>query len=51
VLGVQLAPQLEAAGPQAVREVLRPALAPFRNPETGAVTLRNTFRWVAAFRS
>jgi hypothetical protein len=38
----------EAAGPQAVREALRPALAPFQDPGTGTVTLRNTFRWVAA---
>ena len=38
----------EAAGPQAVREALRPALAQFQDPETGTVTLRNTFRWVAA---
>ena len=38
----------EAVGPQAVREVLRPALAQFQDPETGAVSLRNTFRWVAA---
>ena len=40
----------EAAGPQAVRAVLRPALARFQDPETGAVTLDNTFRWVAARR-
>jgi SAM-dependent methyltransferase len=40
----------EAVGPQAVREALRPALAQFRDPETGAVSLRNTFRWVAARR-
>jgi SAM-dependent methyltransferase len=38
----------EAAGQQAVCDVLRPALAQFQNPETGAVSLRNTFRWVAA---
>ena len=38
----------EAAGPQAVRDALRPALAQFQDPRTGAVTLRNTFRWVAA---
>src|SRR5207247_452689 len=37
----------EAAGPQAVRDVLRPVLAPFQDPETGTVTLRNTFRWMA----
>ena len=39
-----------AAGPQAVREVLPPALAQFQDPRTGAVTLVNTFRWVAARR-
>ena len=38
----------EAAGPQAVRDALRPALARFQDPETGTVTLRNTFRWAAA---
>ncbi len=38
----------EAAGPLAVREVLRPALGQFQDPRTGAVTLVNTFRWVAA---
>jgi SAM-dependent methyltransferase len=38
----------EAVGPQAVRDALRPALAPFQDAQTGAVTLRNTFRWVAA---
>jgi hypothetical protein len=40
----------EAAGQQAVREAVRRALARFQNPETGAVTLRNTFRWVSARR-
>jgi len=40
----------EAAGPQAVRAVLRPALARFQDPETGAVALDNTLRWVAARR-
>ena len=38
----------EAAGQQAVRDALRPALAQFQDSGTGAVTLRNTFRWVAA---
>jgi SAM-dependent methyltransferase len=38
----------EAAGPDAVRAALRPALAQFQDPRTGAVTLRNVFRWVAA---
>jgi hypothetical protein len=40
----------EAAGPDAVRSALRPALAQFQNPHTGTVTLDNTFRWVAAHR-
>jgi len=40
----------EAVGPQAVRAVLRPVLTRFQDPETGAVTLDNTFRWVAAHR-
>ena len=40
----------EAAGPDAVRNPLRPALAQFQNPQTGTVTLDNTFRWVAAHR-
>ena len=39
-----------AAGPDAVRSALRPALAQFQNPQTGTVTLDNTFRWVAAHR-
>src|SRR5580692_8751943 len=38
----------EAAGQQAVRDALRPALAQFQDPGTGAVSLRNTFRWIAA---
>ena len=40
----------EAAGQQAVRDVLPPVLARFQDPRTGAVSLRNTFRWVAARR-
>jgi hypothetical protein len=40
----------EAAGPDAVRDTLRPVLAQFQNPQTGTVTLDNTFRWVAAHR-
>jgi SAM-dependent methyltransferase len=40
----------ESAGQKAVRDVLGPALAQFQDPRTGAVTLRNTFRWVAARR-
>jgi len=38
----------EAAGPDAVRDALRPALVRFQDPATGAVALVNTFRWVAA---
>ena len=40
----------ESAGPAAVRSALRAALAQFQDPQTGAVTLDNTFRWVAAHR-
>jgi len=40
----------EAAGQEAVRDVLQRVLQPFQDPQTGAVTLRNTFRWVAAQR-
>jgi SAM-dependent methyltransferase len=38
----------EAAGQDAVRDALRPALARFQDPATGAVALVNTFRWVSA---
>jgi SAM-dependent methyltransferase len=38
----------EAAGEPAVREVLAGALARFQDSATGAVTMLNTFRWVAA---
>ncbi|HEY6295126.1 MAG TPA: hypothetical protein VIX15_05635 [Streptosporangiaceae bacterium] len=41
---------VQAAGEQAVRDVLERALAQFRDPETGTVSLRSTFRWVAADR-
>ena len=40
----------QAAGEHAVRDVLQAALAPFQDPQTSAVTLENTFRWVAARR-
>ena len=40
----------EAAGPDAVRAALVPALARFTDPATGAVALVNTFRWVSARR-
>ena len=39
-----------AAGERAVRGVLERALAQFQDPRTGAVSLDNTFRWVAACR-
>ncbi len=42
---------IEAAGRDAVRDVLQHALAQFQDPRTGAVTLANTFRWVAARRA
>ena len=38
----------EAAGEDAVRDVLRRALAQFQDPATGVVSMENTFRWVAA---
>ena len=41
---------VQAAGRDAVRDVLRRALAPFQDPQTGLVTLVNTFRWVSARR-
>jgi ubiquinone/menaquinone biosynthesis C-methylase UbiE len=41
---------VEAAGQDKVREVLSHALEPFQDPQTGVVTLANTFRWVAARR-
>src|SRR5580698_5136377 len=39
---------IQAAGEPAVRDVLERALSQFRDPRTGVITLRNTFRWVAA---
>lgn len=41
---------IEAAGEHAVRDVVQRALAQFQDPATGAITLANTFRWVAACR-
>jgi SAM-dependent methyltransferase len=41
---------VQAAGEPGVRDVLQRALAQFQDPRTGVVTLRNTFRWVAASR-
>jgi SAM-dependent methyltransferase len=40
----------QAAGETAVRDVLQRVLAQFQDPATQAVTLTNTFRWVAAGR-
>jgi SAM-dependent methyltransferase len=42
---------IEAAGQDAVRDVLQRALAKFQDSWTGVVTLANTFRWVAARRA
>jgi hypothetical protein len=42
---------IEAAGQDAVRDVLQRALAKFQDPRTGVVTLANTFRWVAGRRA
>ena len=42
---------IQAAGEPAVREVLQRTLAQFQDPQTRVVTLRNTFRGVAAHRS
>jgi SAM-dependent methyltransferase len=40
----------EAAGEHTVRDVLQRVLAQFQDPQTGVVTMENTFRWVAACR-
>ena len=42
---------IEAAGENTVRDVLERALTQFQDPQTGVVTLANTFRWVAARRA
>lgn len=42
---------ISSAGPERVRAVLVEAMSPFQDPATGAVTMNNTFRWVAARRS
>ncbi len=39
---------IEAAGQDAVRDVLQRVLAQFKDRQTGIITLVNTFRWVAA---
>jgi FAD/FMN-containing dehydrogenase/SAM-dependent methyltransferase len=41
---------VEAAGETKARDVTKRALARFQDPQTGVVTLVNTFRWVAARR-
>src|SRR5580704_4707557 len=41
---------IQAAGERAVRDVLQRTLTQFQDPQTSVVTLRNTFRWVAARR-
>jgi hypothetical protein len=38
------------AGEPMVRDVLRRTLGQFQDPQSGVVTMRNTFRWVAARR-
>jgi SAM-dependent methyltransferase len=38
---------IQAAGEDAVRDALRRVLIQFQNPQTGVVTMTNTFRWVA----
>jgi len=41
---------IQAAGEDAVRDVLRRVLTQFQNPQTGVVTMTNTFRWVTGRR-
>ena len=41
---------VEAAGENVVRDVLGRALTQFQDPQTGVVSLVNTFRWVAGRR-
>ena len=41
---------IQAAGEPMVRDVLRRTLGQFQDPQSGVVTMRNTFRWVAARR-
>ena len=41
---------IQAAGECPVRDVLQRTLTQFQDPQTRVVTLRNTFRWVAARR-
>lgn len=39
-----------AAGADAVREALRPALARFQDAETGVISMDHVFRWVLAYK-
>jgi hypothetical protein len=39
---------IQAAGEPMVRDVLQRTLGQFQDPQSGVVTMRNTFRWVAA---
>jgi SAM-dependent methyltransferase len=41
---------VEAAGADTVRSVLTGALRQFEDPDSGVITMHNTFRWVAACR-
>jgi ubiquinone/menaquinone biosynthesis C-methylase UbiE len=41
---------IRSAGAERVRAVLVDAMTPFQDPATGAVTMKNTFRWVSARR-
>jgi len=41
---------VQAAGERAVRDVLQRPLTQFQDPQTSVITLRNTFRWIAACR-
>jgi SAM-dependent methyltransferase len=42
---------IEDAGADAVRDAIEDALVPFTDPMTGAVLMRNTFRWIAGIKS
>jgi len=42
---------IQAAGEDAARDVLQRALIQFQNPQTGVVSMTNTFRWLAGRRS
>jgi SAM-dependent methyltransferase len=42
---------IEDAGPDAVRAAIEQALLPFTDSTTGAVLMRNTFRWITGLKS